>query len=137
MRKSFDSPVGAPGPRRTLEHRTDNSPGGHTKKVRSGRRVEPNNWRDLANCRGRMELFFAKRAERPEARARREAKALTLCGQCCVAEACREFARQHHEYGFWAGESEEDRHVLGFTVSAPIGTRARSHDPVRRNGTAG
>jgi WhiB family redox-sensing transcriptional regulator len=38
---------------------------------------------------------------------------------------CRSFAREHHEYGFWAGESEEDRHLAGFTVSAPIGVRAR------------
>jgi WhiB family redox-sensing transcriptional regulator len=45
-----------------------------------------------------------------------------------VAEPCRDFARTNCEYGFWAGESEEDRHLLGFTVSAPIGIRARHHD---------
>jgi hypothetical protein len=31
----------------------------------------------------------------------------------------------NHEYGYWGGESEEDRHLAGFTVSAPIGVRAR------------
>jgi WhiB family redox-sensing transcriptional regulator len=39
--------------------------------------------------------------------------------------SCREFARNNHEYGFWAGESEETRHLAGYTVSAPIGIRAR------------
>ena len=29
-------------------------------------------------------------------------------------------------YGYWGGESEEDRHLAGFTVSAPIGIRARN-----------
>ena len=85
------------------------------------------NWRDQANCKGQLHLFFAKKAERPQARARREAKANALCSECPVAEPCREFARSNREYGFWAGESEEDRHLLGFTVSAPIGLRARKY----------
>ena len=85
------------------------------------------NWRDQANCTGQLHLFFAKKAERPQARARREAKANALCSECPVVEPCREFARSNREYGFWAGESEEDRHLLGFTVSAPIGLRARKY----------
>lgn len=84
-------------------------------------------WRDHANCSGQLHLFFAKKAERPQARARREAKANALCQECPVIEPCREFARSNREYGFWAGESEEDRHLLGFTVSAPIGLRARKY----------
>ena len=84
-------------------------------------------WRDRANCKGDTKLFFAKKAERPQARARREAKAQRLCDECDVQVECRDFARGHREYGFWAGESEEDRHLLGFTVSAPIGIRARRH----------
>ncbi|MEL6890108.1 MAG: WhiB family transcriptional regulator [Actinomycetota bacterium] len=84
-------------------------------------------WRDDANCKGQLHLFFAKKAERPQARARREAKANALCQECPVMEPCREFARSNHEYGFWAGESEEDRHLMGFTVSAPIGLRARKY----------
>ena len=32
-------------------------------------------WREYAMCSGRLELFFAKKAERPQARARREARA--------------------------------------------------------------
>ncbi len=82
-------------------------------------------WRDHANCKGQLRLFFAPKAERPEARARREAKAKRLCDACAVFAECRHFARQHREYGYWAGESEEDRHLLGFRVSAPIGVRVR------------
>jgi WhiB family redox-sensing transcriptional regulator len=82
-------------------------------------------WRDRANCKGQLALFFPKKAERPEARARREAKAKRLCDTCDVIAECRAWARRNREYGYWAGESEEDRHLLGFHVSAPIGVRAR------------
>jgi WhiB family redox-sensing transcriptional regulator len=82
-------------------------------------------WREFAVCKGQTRLFFAPKAERPQARARREAKALRLCAVCPVTEQCRSFARSNREYGYWAGESEEDRHLAGFTVSAPIGVRAR------------
>lgn len=82
-------------------------------------------WRDHANCKGQLKLFFAPKAERPEARARREAKAKQLCDACPVFDECRQWAREHREYGYWAGENEEDRHLLGFRVSAPIGVRVR------------
>lgn len=82
-------------------------------------------WRDEANCTGRLELFFAPKAERPQARARREAKAKRFCDECSVIEECRAWARHNCEYGYWAGESEEDRHLLGFRVTAPIGVRVR------------
>lgn len=85
------------------------------------------NWMDDANCKGNTVLFFPPKAERPQARERREAKARRLCMGCSVLDQCRSFARDNHEYGFWAGESEEDRHLAGYTVSAPIGVRARSH----------
>lgn len=84
-------------------------------------------WMDDAACKGHTNLFFPPRAERPQARARREARARRLCMACPVLDTCRDHARAHHEYGFWAGESEEDRHLAGFTVSAPIGVRARAH----------
>lgn len=82
-------------------------------------------WRDEAACRGQLKLFFPPKAERPQARARREAKAKRLCDACPVFLECRTWARQHREYGYWAGESEEDRYFLGFGVSAPIGVRVR------------
>lgn len=83
-------------------------------------------WMELANCKGRTSLFFPPRAERPQARERREARARRLCLACPVLGECREFARSNHEYGFWGAESEEDRHLAGYTVSAPIGVRARA-----------
>ena len=82
-------------------------------------------WQEYAMCKGHTELFFARKAERPQARERREAKANRLCAACPVRVSCRTFARDGHEYGFWGGENEEDRHLLGYTVSAPIGIRAR------------
>lgn len=82
-------------------------------------------WREYAMCHGRTGLFFAKKAERPQARERREARARQLCTVCPVQTTCRDWARDHREYGYWGGENEEDRHLLGYTVSAPIGIRAR------------
>jgi WhiB family redox-sensing transcriptional regulator len=89
-------------------------------------------WKLEAACRGQLALFFARKAERPEARARREAKAKRVCDECPVFEECRTIARANCEYGYWAGESEEDRHVLGFRVTAPIGLRARLADQEKR-----
>ncbi len=89
-------------------------------------------WKLDAACRGQIELFFARKAERPQARQRREAKAKKLCDACPVSVECRMTARENREYGFWAGESEEDRHLLGFRVTAPIGLRARLADAEKR-----
>lgn len=82
-------------------------------------------WRDFAVCKGQMHLFFAKKAERPQARARRETKAARLCSECPVQPQCLRFSRENREYGYWAGESEEERHLAGYTLTAPIGIRAR------------
>lgn len=84
-------------------------------------------WREFAVCTGQTPLFFARKAERPEARARRELKARRLCTACPVQSQCREYARQNHLYGFWGGESEEERHRAGYFLTAPIGIR-RGHD---------
>ena len=91
--------------------------------------VEPpasSDWMDHAVCQGKSHLYFPPRAERPQARVRREAQARLICASCPVLEPCRASARDRREYGFWGGESEEDRHLAGFTVAAPIGVRARS-----------
>ena len=82
-------------------------------------------WTQFANCKGKTKLFFAPKAERPQARDRREAKARSLCDACTVQSICKEYARNNHEYGFWGGENEEQRHMAGYTVAAPIGIRAR------------
>ena len=78
-----------------------------------------------AACKGLTTLFFPPSAERPQARERREALARSVCASCPVTTVCRDFAREHHEYGLWGGESEDERHDAGFRLIAPIGTRAR------------
>jgi WhiB family transcriptional regulator, redox-sensing transcriptional regulator len=76
-------------------------------------------------CRGHTRLFFPPLAERPQARARREAKARRICETCPVLEECRWYARVHREYGYWGAENEEERAAAGFSVPSPIGGRAR------------
>lgn len=71
-------------------------------------------WMDQAACQGRTELFFGIAGERPERRARREAKARRLCLSCPVLLPCRTEARQNRENGFWGGESEEERAAAGY-----------------------
>lgn len=66
-------------------------------------------WMTKAACRGRTQLFFAPRAERPQGRERRESLARLICDQCPVELACRTYARDHRELGFWGGESEDGR----------------------------
>jgi WhiB family redox-sensing transcriptional regulator len=85
----------------------------------------PLSWTDEASCAGRTELFFAPAGERPEARAVREGKARSVCSECEVLLACRDWAREHREYGFWGGESEEERAAAGFRVDMPVGRVAR------------
>ena len=82
-------------------------------------------WMHAAACRGLTHLFFPPPAERPQARDRRESTAQRLCGSCTVAPTCRQFARDHHEYGFWGGEGEDERHAAGYRLIAPIGVRAQ------------
>lgn len=92
-------------------------------------------WTQFANCKGKTHLFFAPKAERPQARARREAKARTLCDACIVRDTCRDFARVNHEYGLWGAESEEERHLAGFTIAAPVGLRSAKYRNLRSNTT--
>ncbi|HAP77307.1 MAG TPA: WhiB family transcriptional regulator [Acidimicrobiaceae bacterium] len=83
-------------------------------------------WMASAACKGLTHLFFPPPAERPQARDRRESMAKAVCSSCTVNSTCREFARTNHEYGFWGGESEDERHAAGFRLIAPIGVRARN-----------
>lgn len=83
-------------------------------------------WSAQAECKGLSEIFFPPPAERPQARERREAQARAVCHTCVVMHECRDFARRNREYGFWGGESEEERHAAGFRLIAPIGVRARN-----------
>ncbi len=83
-------------------------------------------WMRAAACKGLTHLFFPSSAERPQARERREAMAREVCATCTVQTDCQQFARSNHEYGFWGGESEDERHAAGYRLIAPIGVRARA-----------
>ncbi len=83
-------------------------------------------WMRDGACKGLTHLFFPTAAERPQARERREAAAQDVCNSCSVKMQCVDFARRNHEYGFWGGESEDERHAAGFRLIAPIGIRARA-----------
>jgi WhiB family transcriptional regulator, redox-sensing transcriptional regulator len=85
----------------------------------------PLTWTGTAACRGQNDLFFAPAGERPETRNVREAKARAVCTTCAVLEPCRQWAREHREYGFWGGESEEERAAAGYRVDMPVGRVAR------------
>jgi WhiB family transcriptional regulator, redox-sensing transcriptional regulator len=82
-------------------------------------------WTADAVCTGRTELFFAPAGERPEARIVREGKARAICSSCPVRRECRAWARENREYGFWGGESEEERAAAGYRVDMPVGRVAR------------
>jgi len=68
-------------------------------------------WMDKASCKGLTHIFFGKYAERPQATAKREAKAKSICNQCPVFKECRQYARDNLELGYWAGENEYDRYL--------------------------
>jgi WhiB family redox-sensing transcriptional regulator len=91
----------------------------------SRREFSVEQWMNQGSCRGLTSVFFPPAAERPQARERREAMARQVCLECIVLNECRSFARENHEYGFWGGESEEERHAAGYHLIAPIGVRSR------------
>ncbi len=85
----------------------------------------PPPWMAEAACSGHTELFFAPHAERPQARIKRESRARRICQTCPVLFECRRHARTNLEYGFWGGESEDERASAGYAVPAPVGGRSR------------
>lgn len=82
-------------------------------------------WTADADCGGETELFFAPPGERPESRATREGRARAICQGCVALVQCRAWARSQREYGFWGGESEEERAAAGYRVDMPVGRVAR------------
>jgi WhiB family redox-sensing transcriptional regulator len=82
-------------------------------------------WTVDAACVGQTDLFFAPAGERPETRVLREARARAICRICDVLSPCRDWARENREYGYWGGESEEERAAAGFRVDMPVGRVAR------------
>ena len=92
----------------------------------------PLTWADEAACRGESRLFFAPAGERPEARATRETQARAVCRTCPALAECRDWAREHREYGFWGGESEEERAAAGYRAAISGGADAEWVGPVRQ-----
>jgi WhiB family redox-sensing transcriptional regulator len=86
-------------------------------------------------CVGRTGLFFAPHAESAKQRERRETQARALCMVCPRLEPCRAWARSHREYGFWGGESEEERAAAGYPVPIPLGRASRLLRAWRENGS--
>ncbi|MEW6477759.1 MAG: WhiB family transcriptional regulator [Actinomycetota bacterium] len=78
-------------------------------------------------CRlGRGQVHYpALPREGTEARSIREAKVRELCQACSVLAACRTWARRHREYGFWGGESDEERAAAGYPPERLMGTSPR------------
>jgi len=76
-------------------------------------------WSDNALCAGKQDLFFAPPGERRTRRTKRETTARAYCVNCECLLACRSWARQNREHGFWGGESEEDRALLGYPPRSP------------------
>ena len=76
-------------------------------------------WAQDGLCSGKSELFFAPPGERRTRRTKREALARSYCDNCQVLLACRSWARENREHGFWGGESEEQRARLGYPPRSP------------------
>src|SRR6202022_3572794 len=91
-----------------------------------------------AACRGSTHLFFAPDRGRPGRRARRETAARALCATCPVLLPCRDWARANREYGFWGGESEDERAAAGFrpVLASGLALRARTAERTRRRAAA-
>ena len=86
----------------------------------------PPAWMDSAACRGHTALFFGPSGEQWNARPIREAATREICLACPVLESCRRWAREHREYGFWGGETEEERAAAGYCVALPTGRQVRA-----------
>ena len=71
-------------------------------------------WQDYAACRGHSsDLFFGPEGEKPTERDNREKRALIVCAQCPVREACQQHALGLPEtYGVWGGTTESGRSAI-------------------------
>ena len=77
--------------------------------------VRSTDWRRNAECRGPNGAWFypPSRPERREERARREAKAKTICAMCAVSQQCLEYALETREqHGVWGGLTELERRMM-------------------------
>jgi len=60
-------------------------------------------WRELASCTGKQELFFSDHMSSVV----REAK--KICADCVVRSQCLAHAMKHDEYGVWGGLTANER----------------------------
>jgi|SRR4051812_23946975 WhiB family redox-sensing transcriptional regulator len=93
--------------------------------LKNGTKTKPDArpWARRAACVSKTELFFEPPSERADARLVRELKASMVCAVCPVLVSCRAWAREHGEYGYWGGESEEARAAAGFRTRMPRAQR--------------
>jgi WhiB family redox-sensing transcriptional regulator len=86
-------------------------------------------WASRGRCRGQdPRQFHAPFGEDAADRLVRENDVKTrYCAHCEVVTPCRDWAREHREYGVWGGESEVERAAAGF---APALSRLPRHQPV-------
>lgn len=79
------------------------------------RRTPPQpTWYDDAPCRGKSRLFYPPANESAADRGLRERYAAVVCSGCDAQLACRDWAREQHEFGYWGGENEAARAAAGF-----------------------
>ncbi len=86
-------------------------------------------WAERGRCRGQdPKQFHAPFGEDAAERLVRENDVKArYCAHCDVSMLCREWAREHREYGVWGGESEAERAAAGF---APALSRLPRRQPV-------
>lgn len=92
----------------------------------------PVTWAGRGHCRGAdPKQFHAPFGEDAADRLVREDNVKRIyCADCEVATQCRDWAREHREYGVWGGESEAERAAAGF---APALSRLPRRQPVSDN----
>ena len=85
----------------------------------------PLTWTSEASCHGQSRVVVAPPGGPPPAPAGPAGPPPPRGPRGDVLHLCREWARDHREYGFWGGESEEERAAAGFRVDMPVGRVAR------------
>jgi WhiB family redox-sensing transcriptional regulator len=83
------------------------------------------NWMDFSLCRGKGYLFFPPSNVTGRKRAKLTQQALEICGQCPVAEPCRDYGVATQSSGIWGGETDEQRAVRGLPVTVDVMRRVK------------
>jgi WhiB family redox-sensing transcriptional regulator len=86
-------------------------------------------WVERGRCRGEdPKQFHAAFGEVAAERLVRENDVKSrYCANCEVVTLCRRWAREHHEYGVWGGETETERAAAGY---APALARFPRRQPI-------